>query len=324
MTSEPEEHRRFSARRVVSWFALLVIGLVVFPPLISLVVPNNQRSFEAVELDETVHDEVRFSNEEQDLSLAGLLFRPSGSGPFPAAVIIHGSGTSDRENGWYLSVADYLQNHGVAVLLPDKRGSEQSEGDWRSSSFEDLATDTEAAIAYLMKGSETPISSIGVIGMSQGGRIAPMVASANPEVSWVVNVVGPTVTGHEQLYYEENHNLRQMGFLPGVSDALAYPSTWMLVNVSDRQFWSAVGNSDAIDDWSRIHQPTLVVYGETDTNVPTGTSVERLESLGKSNITIKVYQGSGHAIEDVEGQGNRIFRQDALEDIVAFITGVAQ
>ena len=71
-----------------------------------------------------------------------MLFLPEGNGPFPAAVIIHGSGTSDRDNLWPLTLTQYLRESGIAVLLPDKRGSEKSEGDWRTSSFQDLAGDT--------------------------------------------------------------------------------------------------------------------------------------------------------------------------------------
>lgn len=298
---------------------LLLAVLVLAPPMINLVAPGNSRTFDAVDLEETNHTDIRFRNEEHALNLAGLLFTPTEEGPFPAAVVIHGSGPSIRDNGWYLTMVDYLQEQGILVLLPDKRGSEQSEGDWRTSSFEDLATDTQAAITYLQSRSDLPISTIGVIGMSQGGRIAPIVAADNPDVDWVVNVVGPAVPPHDQLYYEEVHNLRQMGFLPGVSDLLAYPSTWSLINVRNAEFWNAVGNTDPVDDWRRVDQPTLVVYGEEDTNVPTQASVERLEELDKANIEINVYTGSGHAIEDPPGQGDSIFRKDALDDIVEFI-----
>lgn len=321
MTKTHNDGRRPWVRRLISWLGLLIGALVFLPPLISLVVPDKTRSFEAVRLSETEHTEVRFRNQEQNLDLAGLVFQPPGEGPFPGAVIIHGSGTSQRDNGWYLTVAEYLQEHGVLVLLPDKRGSEQSDGDWRTSSFEDLATDTRAAVSYLMDSSDLSIDGIGLIGMSQGGRIAPIVAVDDPRISWVVNVVGPAVTGHEQLYYEEVHNLRQMGFLPGVSDLLAYPSSWMLINVTDNQFWDTVGNSDPIEDWRAVQQRSLVVYGDMDTNVPTAESVDRLERLANPNLRIDVYEGSGHAIEDPEGEGSSIFRKDALDDIVAFIAG---
>ena len=318
-TPPTRQARRGPVRRAIRWSGTLLVVLVVAPPLVNLVAPDNSRTFDVVGLEETVHTDIRFSNEEHDLSLAGLLFTPADEGPFPAAVMIHGSGPSIRDNGWYLTMVDYLQEQGILVLLPDKRGSEQSEGDWRTSSFEDLASDTQAAITYLRSLSDLPISTIGVIGLSQGGRIAPIVAADNPDLDWVVNVVGPAVPPHDQLYYEEVHNLQQMGFLPGVSNLLAYPSTWSLINVRDAEFWDAVGNTDPLDDWKRVDQPTLVLYGEKDSNVPTHDSVERLEELNKTNLEINVYAGSGHAIEDPPGQGDSIFRKDALDDIVEFI-----
>ncbi len=76
------------------------------------------------------------------------------------------------------------------MLLPDKRGSESSEGDWRTSSYEDLTTDTLAAIEFLRSRDAVSISSIGVIGMSEGGRIAPIVATQSDELAFVVNMVG--------------------------------------------------------------------------------------------------------------------------------------
>ena len=138
-----------------------------------------------------------------------MLFVPEGRGPFPAVVVIHGSGTSQRDSFWYLTMTKYLKENGIVVLLPDKRGSEQSEGNWRTASFEDLAQDTESAVAFLKGQSDINISYIGVIGMSQGGHIAPILAKKSTDTEFVVNVVGAAVPMHEQLIYEENYNLRQ-------------------------------------------------------------------------------------------------------------------
>ena len=139
-------------------------GLLVVPILISPFTGPETRRFEGVRLADTTFQEVRFRNAEQDINLGGMLFVPYGDGPFPAAVIIHGSGTSQRDSFWYLTLTQYLQESGIAVLLPDKRGSEQSEGNWHTASSQDLATDTRAGIAFLRAQVEVPISDIGVIG----------------------------------------------------------------------------------------------------------------------------------------------------------------
>ncbi len=177
------------------------LALLIVPVLVTQITKPEWRSFEWVELKDTSYREIRFQNTAQDLALAGMLFVPEGEGPFPAAVIIHGSGTSHRDSGWYLTLTQYLQQNGVVVLLPDKRGSEQSEGDWRTASFEDLATDSVAAVSFLKNQDAVTISDIGVIGLSQGGHIAPVVADQTRDIAFVVNIVGGSVPMHDLLVY---------------------------------------------------------------------------------------------------------------------------
>ena len=294
-------------------------GLLVVPILISPFAGPETRRFEGVRLADTTFQEVRFRNAEQDINLGGMLFVPDGDGPFPAAVIIHGSGTSQRDSFWYLTLTQYLQESGIAVLLPDKRGSEQSEGNWHTASFQDLATDTRAGTAFLRAQVELPVSDIGIVGMSQGGHIAPIVASESSDIAFLVNVVGGSVPMHDLLLYEENHNLRQYGVLPGISNVLAYATSFLVRTVGDGAFWHAIGNFDPIPYWASVTIRSLVLYGEDDTNVPTAESAARLRSLGKPNIEVRVYERSGHPLEDPEGEGNSVFREDALEDVRDFI-----
>lgn len=299
--------------------AALLVALVV-PVLVKQAVGEaERRKFDFVRLEETSYREVRFRNAEHDLDLAGMLFLPAGEGPFPAAVVIHGSGTSRRDNGWYLTLSDHLQASGIVVLLPDKRGSEESEGDWRTASLEDLATDTVAAVSYLLEQQEVAISSVGVVGLSQGGKIAPLAAARHPEVAWVVDVVGGALPMYESLVYEETHNLRQMGLLPGLSDLLARLSAWSIIHLRQREFWDAIGDFDPIPHWRDLSVPALVLYGEDDTNVATARSAERLRALGRHDLEVRIYPDSGHALESPPGMGDSILRRDALDDIVAFV-----
>ncbi len=311
-------------KRLVGVSLLVLLGLLIVPVLFKQIVKPEPRSFEWIELKETSYQEVNFRNSVQHLELAGMLFVPAGEGPFPAAVIIHGSGTSHRDSGWYLTVAQFLQENGILVLLPDKRGSEQSEGDWRTASFEDLATDTVAAVDFLIDQSEQPISDIGIIGLSQGGHIAPVVADQTQDIAFLVNIVGGAVPMHELLVYEETHNLRGMGILPGLSDFLAYPSAWSIIRFRQSRFWNAIGNFDPVPYWQRLTVESLVLYGENDMNVPSNRSANILRSLGKTNIEVRIYEGSGHALESPEGDGNSIFREDALRDIRDFIRAVVE
>jgi dienelactone hydrolase len=294
---------------------LLLLVVLIGPVLFKQIWPVERRQYEWVSLDETQYTEVTFRNTEQQLDLGGMLFVPAGHGPFPAAVIIHGSGTSRRDSGWYLTLTQHLQQNGVVVLLPDKRGSEKSEGNWRTSSFEDLSTDTLAAIEFLKTQQVVPLTSVGIIGMSQGGWIAPIVASESSNVDFVVSMVGSAVTPAAQLIYEENHNLRQMGFLPGISNVIALASTAYIRNVAQAEFWGRVANYDPVPYWREVNVPALALYGADDTNVPSEESAKRLNALGKSNLRIEIYEGSGHALQDPVGRGNSIIRKEALAAI---------
>jgi len=302
------------------WLGLLAIVVILAGPiLIARFSKSPPRKFTGVNLADTHYHDVGFTNSMAGLELAGMLFMPEGPGPFPGVVIIHGSGNSRRDSRWYLTLTQYLQQNGIAVLLPDKRGSERSAGNWRTASFEDLASDTIAAIRFLKRQDQYPISKIGVIGLSQGGHIAPIVARKSDDVAFVVDVVGSSLPMHELLLYEEDHNLREIGILPGVSNLLARACALHLRKFGQPDFWNAVGNFDPLPYWQTLACPTLVLYGADDTNVPAKRSADRLNALNKANIKVTIFEGSGHALASPEGKGDSIFREDALRQIATFV-----
>jgi dienelactone hydrolase len=302
-------------------FAILIIFII--PVLITQATKPDGRRFQGVVLKDTRYSEIEFQNTIQNIDLGGMLFVPSGKGPFPAVVVIHGSGTSMRNSRWYLTLTQYLQENGVVVLLPDKRGSEESRGNWRSAGFEDLATDSLAAIQYLKGQDKVAISEIGIVGMSQGGWIAPIVANQSVDVAFLVSFVGAAVTPQEQLLYEENHNLRQVGFLPGISNIVAFISTTYIKTFGQKEFWEAIGDFDPLPYWQQLEVDALALYGREDTNVPSAKSAENLSALKNPRIEVKIYEGSGHALADPVALGDSIIREDALEDIRGFIQSVS-
>lgn len=302
---------------------LVFLGIVVLPLIIARFNQPPERHYSYAKPEPSRFREVSFGNPQANLQLGGMLFLPQGAGPFPAAVIIHGSGASRRENGWYLTLTHYLQDAGIAVLLPDKRGSVKSEGDWRTSSMEALASDTIAAIEFLEDQYPGELSSIGVVGLSQGGWIAPVIPGLSDRVDYLVSLVSSTIPAHEVLIYEETHNLREMGFLPGLSNLIAHLSAYVLINFSQKDFWDAVGNFDPMVYWAEVTIPALVIFGSEDKNVPAEQSAALLQSLGHSNIEVMVFEGSGHALQDPPSQGNDYIRKDALQAISAFIRASA-
>ncbi len=138
------------------------------------------------------------------VTLAGTLTLPSGKGPFPAAILIAGSGPHNRDEELlghkpFLVLADFLTRHGIAVLRADKRGIGKSTGLYSGATSADFATDVEAALAYLKLRPEIDPHHIGLIGHSEGGIIAPMVAARNPGVAYVVLLAGSGVSGYDLM-----------------------------------------------------------------------------------------------------------------------------
>ena len=149
-------------------------------------------------------EEVRYENKAGGVTLAGTLTIPTGQGSFPAALLISGSGPQDRDESLFghkpfLVLADYLTRMGIAVLRVDDRGVGGSTGQTRTSTSEDLAGDVEAGVAFLKTRPEVDRAKIGLIGHSEGGIIAPMVAAQSAEIAYVVLMAGPGLPGEEIL-----------------------------------------------------------------------------------------------------------------------------
>jgi len=303
---------------------VVILAIVLGPVIVMQAAPAEERIYQRVHLADLEYTEVSFRNETQDLDLAGMLFIPDGEGPFPAVVIIQGSLASERDSNWYLTLSSYMQKNGVAVLLPDKRGCEKSQGDWYRSSFEDLATDTLAAIDFMKSQEIVRVSQLGIIGMSQGGIIAPIVASQSSDLDFVINMTGSSVPMHEQLLYEENFVWQETGFLPVVANLISYPDTFVYEKVTGKEWYDAVGNFDPLPYWRKVYTPVLVLLGSDDHNVDSTESKVRLEALGKDNIMVNMYKGSGHALQDPPGAGDHYIREEALSDMLNFVIATTE
>jgi uncharacterized protein len=151
------------------------------------------------------HDEdVTYVNKIQAVTLAATLTIPQGKGPFPAVVLITGSGPQDRDESLlghkpFLVLSGYLTRKGIAVLRADDRGTAKSTGNFSTATTADFATDTEAGVAYLKTRPEINPHKIGLIGHSEGAVIAPMIAARNPEIAFIVMMAGTGVPGDELL-----------------------------------------------------------------------------------------------------------------------------
>ncbi|MCW4470552.1 alpha/beta hydrolase [Flavobacterium sp. MFBS3-15] len=163
-------------------------------------------------------EDVTFKNEKAGITLAGTLALPKKEGNFPAVILITGSGPQNRDSEIldhkpFLVLADHLTRAGIAVLRYDDRGVGKSEGKFSKATTEDFATDTEAAFQYLKTRKEINKNKIGVLGHSEGGIIAPLVASQHPDVAFVVMLAGVAIPGDE-LMLLQNYMMGKANGMP--------------------------------------------------------------------------------------------------------------
>ncbi|MGV6829551.1 MAG: alpha/beta hydrolase family protein [Flavobacteriales bacterium] len=152
-------------------------------------------------------EDVYFNNPKaNNIKLAGTLTIPNHVKNPPVAILISGSGPQNRDEEVksfnhrpFLVLADYLTKNGIAVLRYDDRGVAESEGKQQGYTSADFATDVEAAITFLNNRDDVDTTKIGLIGHSEGGLIAPIVASTNKKVAFVILLAGPGVDGAEVL-----------------------------------------------------------------------------------------------------------------------------
>ncbi len=147
-------------------------------------------------------EEVSYSN--GDVTLAGTLTRPAGEGPFPAVLLISGSGAQDRneeifEHKPFLVLADHLTRAGIAVLRLDDRGVGGSSAGESEVTSEDLAGDVRRGVRWLADRPEIDPARIGLLGHSEGGLIAPLVAAGCDTVAFIILLAGTGVPGDEVL-----------------------------------------------------------------------------------------------------------------------------
>ena len=153
-------------------------------------------------------EDVTFQNNQANITLAGTLTLPKKEGNFPAVILITGSGPQNRDEELlghkpFLVISDYLTKNGIAVLRYDDRGVAQSKGDFKTATTVDFASDVESAIAYLKTRKEINSKKIGLVGHSEGGIIAPMVASQSKEVSFIVLLTGTGIRGDKLLLLQQ-------------------------------------------------------------------------------------------------------------------------
>ena len=203
-------------------------------------------------------------------AIAATLTLPPGNGPFPAAVMVHGSGPANREE--FQTFAAYLASQGVAVLAGDKRGIGQSTGTYpgeraSESTIAVLARDAEAETRFVAALPQIDRPRVGLFGDSQAGWIIPVAAEREHAVRWALPLVGPTVTAGESDTW---------GSLAGKSQG---PPSGTRAQMLAQVRGLGPNGVDPKPALAKLDIPVFWVYGDDDRNVPTELCVESLQKL---------------------------------------------
>ncbi|MDV6169923.1 alpha/beta fold hydrolase [Flavobacterium sp. DG1-102-2] len=149
-------------------------------------------------------EEVSFKNTKAGITLGGTLTLPKKEGNYPIVILITGSGAQDRNEEIFshkpfLVIADHLTRNGIGVLRYDDRGVGKSGGNPADATSEDFASDTQSAFDYIKTRKEANKKKIGLIGHSEGGMIAQMLAEKNADIAYIVTLAGPGIQGSELM-----------------------------------------------------------------------------------------------------------------------------
>jgi pimeloyl-ACP methyl ester carboxylesterase len=291
-----------------------------------------------------VQREIHFANMTAHNQIAGVLSLPTGDGPFPAVVLIPGTGHNTRDEGvWghkvFLVLADTLTRNGFAVLRYDKRGVGGSSGSYDAATTVDFTSDAEAAIVWLKSQSHIDARRIGVLGHSEGGIIAPAVATSDKGVAFVVMIAGPCIRGDKLFVLQSAMTAKAYGApddyiakrkvfdeelysaiisAPSESTALDRAKAMITRGVADKIIDANEAESLAKDDttaWERyflaydpaptlaqVTVPILVLNGSLDVQVPAKENLASARQALKNNpkATVVELPGMNHLLQDAK------------------------
>jgi uncharacterized protein len=182
--------------------------------------------------------DVKILNAKDTLVLAGTLTIPKNAQNCPAVVLVTGSGPQNRDEEVmgqksFYRIADYLSSHGIAVLRFDDRGVNESTGNFQTATTFDFVTDAEVAVAFLKLQKGINPKQIGIIGHSEGGLVAPIAASRDKNVNYIIMLAGPGISGEDVLFTQTEAIFLASGF---------NADTIKQINALNRKIFSIVKN----------------------------------------------------------------------------------
>ena len=279
-------------------------------------------------------EEVTFTNGEATLS--GTLTFPegwNGRKKVPVAIMVSGSGLQNRNEELFghkpfLVIADYLARRGIATLRYDDRGAGASKGDAANATTEDFMEDAIAGLNMLKDTRKFNI--IGVIGHSEGGEIAFMLASRK-QVDFLVSLAGPGVQGDSILLLQNINALRKAGYPMSPTKEQIRES----IKAQKNPWLDFFIDYDPVVDIREIRVPALILNGEKDTQVEAAVNVPTIEknlprgrkgNYVSKKTKVKVYPDLNHLFQHCStGQAEEYklieetISEEVLSDIAAWI-----
>ena len=261
-------------------------------------------------------EEVIFQNGE--ISLAGALTLPKGAGiRYPAALIISGAGPQDRDGNQgvfrlYKLIAEKLSANGVAVLRHDDRGVGKSSMPKTPTTYHGLIKDSKAAVEYLRSRKEIDPDRIVLIGHSEGGTTAAIIASEDSKIAAIALLAGAMVANFDQLLLE--HTIYQMALQRPVNpqDREKYPQLTRLLltlieeakagkpdsTVTDlREYMRQSLALNQAETFKRIRCPVLILQGERDALALAHHAVAAARALadaGNKQVLLRIFPNLTH------------------------------
>ncbi|HET7584578.1 MAG TPA: alpha/beta fold hydrolase [Gemmatimonadaceae bacterium] len=249
------------------------------------------------------------------VTLAGTLTMPKAhTGRVPAVVTITGSGQQDRDeaipgiDGYrpFRQIADTLGRRGIAVLRLDDRGIGGSGGDPTTETSADYANDVQGAVAWLRARPDIDPARIALLGHSEGGYVAPMVASTDSTIAAIVLLAGPSRTGRRVIAYQLERQIERANADSATRDSLrrALPARMdsMGTNPWMRYFYA----HDPAATARTVHVPVLILQGGHDVQVTPDQAPELAAAFragGNTHVTMHVFPTLNHLfLEDPQGE----------------------
>lgn len=285
-------------------------------------------------------EEVKFENKTDNVVLAGTLSLPKKEGNFPAVILITGSGRQNRDEELlghkpFLVLADYLTKKGIAVLRFDDRGAGESTGDFSKASTIDFSKDVQAGVDYLKTRKEIDKKKIGLIGHSEGGLIAPIIAGNSKDIDFIVLLAGPGLRGDVLLLLQTELIERQSGvsneeikkrqeILKGAYDLVVASSandenfknsvsTYFNSKFDENQakaatnqitsnWWYTFIKMDPVVALAKVKCPVLALNGSKDLQVPAEVNLQVIEKTlakaGNKKVTAKILPNLNHLFQE--------------------------